>query len=76
MGSRENCNSLRSSSSTETIDAANNHMIMREFVKQQGINNFYDVSEGVCHQVLPEKGHVVPGEVIVGTDSILVHMER
>lgn len=53
----------------DSIDAANNHMIMREFVKQQGINNFYDVSEGVCHQVLPEKGHVVPGEVIVGTDS-------
>ncbi len=53
----------------DSIDAANNHMIMREFVKQQGINNFYDVREGVCHQVLPEKGHVVPGEVIVGTDS-------
>jgi 3-isopropylmalate/(R)-2-methylmalate dehydratase large subunit len=42
---------------------------MRQFVKEQGINNFYDVREGVCHQVLPEKGHVVPGEVIVGTDS-------
>jgi 3-isopropylmalate/(R)-2-methylmalate dehydratase large subunit len=44
-------------------------MIMRKFVKEQGINNFYDVREGVCHQVLPEKGHVVPGEVVVGTDS-------
>jgi 3-isopropylmalate/(R)-2-methylmalate dehydratase large subunit len=53
----------------DSIDAANNHMIMREFVKKQGIQNFYDVREGVCHQVLPEKGHVVPGEVVVGTDS-------
>ncbi len=53
----------------DSIDAANNHMLMRKFVKQQGIHNFYDVREGVCHQVLPEKGHVVPGEVIVGTDS-------
>jgi 3-isopropylmalate/(R)-2-methylmalate dehydratase large subunit len=53
----------------DSIDAANNHMIMRKFVKEQGINNFYDVREGVCHQVLPEKGHVVPGEVVVGTDS-------
>ncbi len=44
-------------------------MIMRKFVKEQGIDNFYDVREGVCHQVLPEKGHVVPGEVVVGTDS-------
>jgi len=53
----------------DSIDAANNHMIMRKFVERQGIKNFYDVREGVCHQVLPEKGHVVPGEVVVGTDS-------
>lgn len=53
----------------DSIEAAQNHIIMREFVEKQGINNFYDVKEGVCHQVLPEKGHVIPGEVIVGTDS-------
>jgi 3-isopropylmalate/(R)-2-methylmalate dehydratase large subunit len=53
----------------DSLDAANNHIIMREFVKKQGITNFYDVQEGVCHQVLPEKGHIVPGEVVVGTDS-------
>ncbi|MEN6329182.1 MAG: homoaconitase large subunit [Methanobacteriaceae archaeon] len=53
----------------DSLEAAQNHIIMREFVNEQGINNFYDVREGVCHQVLPEKGHVVPGEVIVGTDS-------
>ncbi|RJS49896.1 MAG: 3-isopropylmalate dehydratase large subunit [Methanobacterium sp.] len=53
----------------DSIDAANNHLIMREFVKSQNINNFYDVNEGVCHQILPEKGHIVPGELVVGTDS-------
>ena len=53
----------------DSIDAANNHMIMRKFVEKQGIQNIYDMREGVCHQVLPEKGHVVPGEVVVGTDS-------
>jgi len=53
----------------DSLDAALNHNIMRKFVKDQKITNFYDVREGVCHQVLPEKGHVVPGEVIVGTDS-------
>ena len=53
----------------DSIEAARNHMIMRDFVRKQGIGNFYDVREGVCHQVLPEKGHVVPGEVVVGTDS-------
>jgi len=53
----------------DSLDAANNHIIMREFVKEQKIENFYDVNQGVCHQILPELGHVVPGEVIVGTDS-------
>ncbi|MDL2246068.1 3-isopropylmalate dehydratase large subunit [Methanobrevibacter sp. OttesenSCG-928-K11] len=53
----------------DSIDSANNHIIMRKFVKEQDIENFYDVNAGVCHQILPEKGHVVPGEVIVGTDS-------
>ena len=53
----------------DSIDSANNHMIMRDFVKKQGIKNFYDVNAGVCHQILPELGHVVPGEVIVGADS-------
>ena len=53
----------------DSLEAAQNHLIMREFVTTHKINNFYDVKEGVCHQVLPEKGHVVPGEVVVGTDS-------
>lgn len=53
----------------DSPDAACNHIIMRKFVKKQGISNFYDIREGVCHQVLPEKGHILPGEVVVGTDS-------
>ncbi|MEN6592229.1 MAG: homoaconitase large subunit [Methanobacterium sp.] len=53
----------------DSLDAAANHIMLREFVEEQSINNFYDVREGVCHQVLPEKGHIVPGEVVVGTDS-------
>ena len=42
---------------------------MRKFVEEQKIEHFYDVNEGVCHQVLPEKGHVIPGTLIVGADS-------
>ncbi|HEY73809.1 MAG TPA: 3-isopropylmalate dehydratase large subunit, partial [Thermoflexia bacterium] len=30
---------------------------------------FYDIGEGICHQVLPEQGHAWPGAVIVGSDS-------
>jgi 3-isopropylmalate/(R)-2-methylmalate dehydratase large subunit len=51
------------------IKTAEGHKRIREFARTQGIKHFYDVKEGVCHQVLPEFGHVVPGELIAGTDS-------
>jgi 3-isopropylmalate/(R)-2-methylmalate dehydratase large subunit len=44
------------------------HTIMREFGKKTGAT-VYDVGEGVCHQLIPEKGHVVPGDLMVGCDS-------
>ncbi len=31
--------------------------------------NFYDVGQGVCHQIVPERGYVVPGDLVVGADS-------
>ncbi len=52
----------------DSIPAAENHVFMREFAREQGIHN-YDVREGVCHQVVMEKGHAAPGEIVVGTDS-------
>jgi 3-isopropylmalate/(R)-2-methylmalate dehydratase large subunit len=48
---------------------ATNHKVIREFVAEQGIKAFYDIGEGICHQVLPEKGHAWPGALIVGSDS-------
>jgi homoaconitate hydratase family protein len=51
------------------IETATKAKLVREFVKVQGIKDFYDMKEGICHQVLPEKGHVLPGMHIVGTDS-------
>ena len=53
----------------DSLDSANNHIFMRKFAKEQNIEHFYDVNEGICHQVLPEKGHVLPGTLIVGADS-------
>lgn len=52
----------------DSLNAAANHTLLREFANEQGILN-YDVFEGVCHQVMPEKGHVRPGDLIVGSDS-------
>ena len=48
---------------------AQSHKETRDFVRQQGISAFYDVGEGICHQVLPEHGHALPGMLIVGSDS-------
>ncbi len=54
----------------ESEKTATTHKAIREFVAAQGIRNFYDVGRGgICHQVLPENGHVRPGMVLVGTDS-------
>ncbi|HBQ85543.1 MAG TPA: 3-isopropylmalate dehydratase large subunit, partial [Syntrophomonas sp.] len=44
------------------------HQQMRTFADQQGIN-FYDIGDGVCHQLVPEQGHVVPGNLVIGADS-------
>jgi len=46
-----------------------NHKIVREWVTEQGIENFFDVGRGICHQVLPEEGFALPGKIIVGADS-------
>jgi len=48
---------------------AANHKEIREFVQEQKIKNFYDINSGVCHQVLPEKGHILPGTLVLGADS-------
>jgi 3-isopropylmalate/(R)-2-methylmalate dehydratase large subunit len=52
-----------------SINSAKVHNIIRNFVLKQGIKNFYDVNSGVCHQVLPEKGFVKPGMLVIGADS-------
>ncbi|MBE6493612.1 MAG: 3-isopropylmalate dehydratase large subunit [Methanosphaera stadtmanae] len=52
-----------------TMGSAEFQQVVREFGKKQKIPNMYIQGEGICHQVLPEKGHVKPSTVIVGADS-------
>ena len=52
----------------DSLKAAENHIMLRKFAADQNILN-YDIFCGVCHQVLPEKGHAIPGSLMVGTDS-------
>ncbi|MCF8336014.1 MAG: aconitate hydratase, partial [Bacteroidales bacterium] len=46
---------------------ANNYQLIRNFVKEQGIKNFYDAGRGICHQIMSY--HAGPGMIIVGSDS-------
>jgi homoaconitase/3-isopropylmalate dehydratase large subunit len=52
-----------------TIMSAANQKEMREFCAAQGIEHFFDVNSGICHQVMVEAGLVKPGMVVVETDS-------
>jgi 3-isopropylmalate/(R)-2-methylmalate dehydratase large subunit len=44
------------------------HAAMREFARA-GHAVLFDLGEGICHQLLPERGYVRPGALIVGGDS-------
>ncbi len=48
---------------------ATNHKKIRTFVKKHQLKNFFDAGEGICHQVVMEKGFAVPGTIVVGSDS-------
>ncbi len=44
--------------------------IMRAFAKDHGIKNIYEIGRGgIEHALLPDNGHVAPGELVIGADS-------
>jgi len=49
-------------------EAANIHREMRSFSATHG-TVLYDIGDGICHQVLPEGGHLTCGDLVVGTDT-------
>ena len=52
------------------IASANQARISRNFAKKHNLKNFFDEKDmGIEHALLPEKGLVVPGDVIIGADS-------
>ncbi|AQT67293.1 2,3-dimethylmalate dehydratase large subunit [Anaerohalosphaera lusitana] len=52
------------------IKSAELHKRLDTWCKEKGITNYYKLGKaGVCHALLPEQGHIRPGEVIVGGDS-------
>jgi len=44
--------------------------LMRDFAREQGLKHFFDVGEmGIEHALLPERGLISPGDLIIGADS-------
>lgn len=52
-----------------TITQADNQRQFREFCEEQHIEKLMDIDQGVCHQVVADKGWSRPGGIIVITDS-------
>ena len=52
------------------IKSAENCKCVREFAKRNKITNYFEVGEmGIEHALLPEKGLIAPGDVVIGADS-------
>ncbi len=56
-----------------TTQHAQNHAEIRQWVREQGIKNFFEIGRGVGHQIMSEEALVLPGEVIFGADSHTTH---
>jgi 3-isopropylmalate/(R)-2-methylmalate dehydratase large subunit len=52
------------------IRSAEQAKVVRDFARRQGLTNFFDTGRmGIEHVILPEKGLIAPGDVIIGADS-------
>jgi len=52
------------------IKSAELHKRLDEWARRHNIKYYYKIGRaGVCHALLPEQGHMRPGEVIIGPDS-------
>jgi 3-isopropylmalate/(R)-2-methylmalate dehydratase large subunit len=52
------------------IPSAQQAKLMKEFASRYGIKHYYELGDGgIEHVILPEKGLVVPGDLVIGADS-------
>ncbi|MBC7075892.1 MAG: 3-isopropylmalate dehydratase large subunit [Syntrophomonadaceae bacterium] len=52
------------------IKSAEQCKIVREFAREYGIENYFEIGQmGIEHCLLPEQGLVVPGDLVIGADS-------
>ncbi len=51
------------------LKVAERGVLLRQLAKKYELEHFYDTTCGICHQMMVDKGHSLPGELVVGTDS-------
>lgn len=52
------------------IQSANLAKTMKEFARLHNVEHYYEVGRsGICHVIVPEKGLIFPGDIVVGADS-------
>ena len=52
------------------IESAQQVKVMADFAKEMGIEHFFNLGEtGIEHVIVPEKGLVIPGDLVIGADS-------
>ena len=52
------------------IRSAQQAKILREFAREERIENYFEIGEvGIEHALLPERGLIKPGDLVVGADS-------
>ncbi len=62
------CMVIDHSAPSPNIGVSKVHKKMREFARENKIHIF-EPGSGVCHQVIPESGRVLPGNLVIGADS-------
>ncbi|MFH1846441.1 MAG: 3-isopropylmalate dehydratase large subunit [Candidatus Omnitrophota bacterium] len=62
------CMVIDHSSPSPNIGVSAIHDKMRKFSQEYGVKLF-DIGCGVCHQIVPEAGYVVCGDLVLGADS-------
>lgn len=51
------------------IESAESQKLFSDFMRQQKNVHIYEIGEGICHQIVSEKGHIKPGMLYLGLDS-------
>lgn len=65
---RKFCMVIDHNAPSPTLGASGVQKKMRDFAGSQD-TFLYDIGCGICHQIIPEKGHILPGSLILGADS-------